>query len=411
MATKQPQLQQGSGAGLTTAAAAAAAAARAPLRPANRGPSNPAPPPAAAAAATTKAAPAPAAAAPSSKPAPSGRRAWTLDDFDVGRPLGRGKFGAVYLARERGSGFVVALKVLHKQQLAASRVEHQLRREVEIQSHLRHPNVLRLFGYFHDRERVFLILEYAAKGELYKELQRAGRFSEQRAATHVAALAGALAYCHAKHVFHRDIKPENLLVGLSGQVKIADFGWSVHAPSGRRRTLCGTLDYLPPEMVEGREHGPGVDVWGLGVLAYEFLFGGPPFEAAGHQETYRRIVRVDLRFPGEEPPQQQQAGAAAGGAGGGGGAGGAAAAGGGGAAAAGGSASAAARDFVRAMLRRDPASRLPLDEVCEHPWIVANADAAVLQLAQQQAACRRAAAAAAGAVGAAGVTGAAGAGA
>jgi aurora kinase len=274
------------------------------------------------------------------------------------------------LARERGTGFVVALKVLHKQQLAASRVEHQLRREVEIQSHLRHPNILRLFGYFHDRERVFLILEYAAKGELYKELQRSGRFSEQKAATHVAALAGALAYCHAKHVFHRDIKPENLLVGLSGQVKIADFGWSVHAPSGRRRTLCGTLDYLPPEMVEGREHGPGVDVWGLGVLAYEFLFGGPPFEAAGHQETYRRIVRVDLKFP--EAP----------------------------------AASPGARDFVRAMLRRDPASRLPLDEVCEHPWIVANADAGVLQHAQQQAAGRRAAAAAAAA--AAGAAGGAG---
>jgi aurora kinase, other len=364
--------KQGAGGGPAAAAAAAAAATtaaaaaagRAPLRPANRG--GPAP---SAAATTTHTKPAStAAAAPlatttiANKPSSdnsSGKKAWTLDDFDVGRPLGRGKFGAVYLARERQSGYVVALKVLHKQQLAASRVEHQLRREVEIQSHLRHPNILRLFGYFHDRERVFLILEYAAKGELYKELQRSGRFPETKAATHVAALAGALAYCHAKHVFHRDIKPENLLVGLGGQVKIADFGWSVHAPSGRRRTLCGTLDYLPPEMVEGREHGPGVDVWGLGVLAYEFLFGGPPFEAAGHQETYRRIVRVDLQFP--EAP----------------------------------AASTAAKDFVRAMLRRDPGARLALDAVCEHPWIVANADPAVLQHAQQQAAGRRAAAQAA----------------
>jgi aurora kinase len=351
------------------AAAAAAAAARAPLRPAARANANAAAPaagpgPSSGAAKATSSTTA-AAAAAAAQP-----RAWTLDDFDVGRPLGRGKFGAVYLARERRTGFVVALKVLHKQQLAASRVEHQLRREVEIQSHLRHPNVLRLFGYFHDRERVFLILEYAAKGELYKELQRSGRFSEPRAATHVAALAGALAYCHAKHVFHRDIKPENLLVGLSGQVKIADFGWSVHAPSGRRRTLCGTLDYLPPEMVEGREHGPGVDVWGLGVLAYEFLFGGPPFEAAGHQETYRRIVRVDLQFP--EAPAASQA----------------------------------ARDFVRAMLRRDPASRLPLDDVCEHPWIAANADPAVLQHAREQAAARRAKAAAAAAAAAGGAGGA-----
>jgi aurora kinase, other len=360
--SKQPAAAGPGPAATATGAAAATAAARAPLRPAARANAN---------APTAAAGPGPsstgaAAAKATTTTSSTQPRAWTLDDFDVGRPLGRGKFGAVYLARERRTGFVVALKVLHKQQLAASRVEHQLRREVEIQSHLRHPNILRLFGYFHDRERVFLILEYAAKGELYKELQRSGRFSEPRAATHVAALAGALAYCHAKHVFHRDIKPENLLVGLSGHVKIADFGWSVHAPSGRRRTLCGTLDYLPPEMVEGREHGPGVDVWGLGVLAYEFLFGGPPFEAAGHQETYRRIVRVDLQFP--EAP----------------------------------AVSPAARDFVRAMLRRDPAARLALDDVCEHPWIAANADPAVLQHAREQAAARRAkqaqqAAAAAGA--------------
>jgi aurora kinase len=72
--------------------------------------------------------------------------------------------------------------------------------------------------------------------------------------SYMVQLARALFYCHSKHVIHRDIKPENLLIGLSGELKIADFGWSVHAPNSRRRTLCGTLDYLPPEMVEGKEH-------------------------------------------------------------------------------------------------------------------------------------------------------------
>ena len=74
---------------------------------------------------------------------------------------------------------------------------------------------------------------------------------------------------------------------LQGELKIADFGWSVHAPNSRRQTLCGTLDYLPPEMVEGRDHDNAVDVWSLGVLCYEFLIGTPPFEAQGHSETYR----------------------------------------------------------------------------------------------------------------------------
>lgn len=271
------------------------------------------------------------------------RRQWRLSDFDIGRPLGRGKFGNVYLAREKKSGYVVALKVLFKNQLQQSNVEHQLRREIEIQSHLRHPNILRLYGYFYDESRVYLILEYAAKGELYKELQKCVRFDEQRTATYIASLANALVYCHSKHVIHRDIKPENLLLGLNGELKIADFGWSVHAPNSRRKTLCGTLDYLPPEMVEGSLHDACVDVWSLGVLCYEFLYGNPPFEAAGHSETYKRILRVDLRFPSEP------------------------------------NVSSDAKDLIQALLVKNPRERMDLSEVVRHPWISKNADPKVLQ--------------------------------
>lgn len=117
----------------------------------------------------------------------------------------------------------------------------------------------------------------------------------------MAQMTDALAYLHKKHVIHRDIKPENLLLGVNGELKIGDFGWSVHAPGNRyvlcfdipiaahfaqsltrmksrRTTLCGTLDYLPPEMVEGKDHSEKVDLWALGVLTYEFLVGVPPFE-------------------------------------------------------------------------------------------------------------------------------------
>uniref|UniRef100_A0A3Q3GRJ8 non-specific serine/threonine protein kinase n=1 Tax=Labrus bergylta TaxID=56723 RepID=A0A3Q3GRJ8_9LABR len=219
---------------------------------------------------------------------------FSIDDFDIGRPLGKGKFGNVYLARVKELQAIVALKVLFKSQMEKESVEHQLRREIEIQAHLKHPNILRFYNYFHDRKRVYLVLEYAPRGEMYKELQKCGRFDEQRTATYMEEISDALLYCHEKKVIHRDIKPENLLLGYRGELKIADFGWSVHAPSLRRRTMCGTLDYLPPEMIEGHTHSEKVDLWCIGVLCYECLIGNPPFETASHSETYKRITKVGV---------------------------------------------------------------------------------------------------------------------
>lgn len=267
-------------------------------------------------------------------------RKWSLADFEIGKPLGKGKFGHVYLARERRSNFIVALKIIYKAELEAAKVEKQLRREIEIQSHLRHPNILRLYGYFYDEKRVYLILEYAPNGELYKLLRKAGKFDEPTAARYIRQMALALGYLHGRHVIHRDIKPENILLGLQGEAKIADFGWSVHAPHTRRQTLCGTLDYLPPEMVEGREHDRLVDLWSLGVLAYEFLVGAPPFEepSGGYRATYRRIAKVDLRIPD--------------------------------------TVSSEAADLIRKLLQHDPDKRLPLEKVLRHPWIVKHANSA-----------------------------------
>ena len=243
-------------------------------------------------------------------------REWSLVSFDIGRPLGKGKFGRVYMVRTKCEPkYILALKCLYKSEIVQSKVEKQTRREIEIQQNLRHPNVLRLYGYFHDDKRIFLMLEFAGKGELYKQLSKHGCFSEKRSSRYIDQMADALSYLHSKHVIHRDIKPENLLLGINGELKIGDFGWSVHAPGNRRMTLCGTLDYLPPEMVEGREHNERVDYWALGVLTYEFLIGNPPFEDRNSVNgtcsfalqyarltctlpaTYRRIAKVDLKIP------------------------------------------------------------------------------------------------------------------
>lgn len=274
---------------------------------------------------------------------------WTLEDFEVGKPLGKGKFGRVYLARENRTKFMVALKVLFKSELRKNRVEHQLRREIEIQSHLDHDNILKLYGWFHDETRIYLILEFAPEGELYGHLTKLGKFDEKTAANYILQLCAALQHCHQNNVIHRDIKPENLLIGgrmghdKFDVLKIADFGWSVHAPSNRRKTMCGTLDYLPPEMVIGKEHDEKVDIWCLGILCYEFIVGSPPFEADGHDETYERILNSAVEFPDHV--------------------------------------SKLARHFISMILRKRPDKRTTLKKISKHPWIVANARADVENIA------------------------------
>ncbi|KIO25684.1 hypothetical protein M407DRAFT_75349 [Tulasnella calospora MUT 4182] len=264
---------------------------------------------------------------------PNPTRQWNLNDLEIGRPLGKGKFGRVYMARTQAPPkYIIALKCLYKSEIISNGVIKQARREIEIQQNLRHPNILRLYGFFHDQKRIYLMLEFAAEGEMYKQLTKQGSFSDRRSSRYIAQMADALRYLHSKKIIHRDIKPENLLIGLDGSLKIGDFGWSVHAPSQRRNTFCGTLDYLPPEMIEGKAYNEKVDHWAIGVLAYEFLCGRPPFEDKDEKATYKRIVRVRYQFPSHVSEE--------------------------------------AKDLIGKLLVYNPDKRMSLSEVLEHPWIL-----------------------------------------
>lgn len=263
-------------------------------------------------------------------------RVWRLDDFEMGNPLGEGRFGRVYMAREKTSKKIVAIKLIFKKEFRENNMIEQLKREVEIQSHLRHPNILRLYGYFHDKHRVFLVLEYAEKGELYKHLQKDGPFTEHKAASYISQIANALVYLQKKKVIHRDMKPENVLLSSDDKIKISDFGWAIHTPdtSQRRMTFCGTPDYLAPEMIKDSGYDQKIDSWALGVLCYEFLVGEPPFMVEDLRETYQKIATVDYKIPNQISSE--------------------------------------AKNLISSLLQSDPEKRLPLDHVTTHPWILKN---------------------------------------
>jgi len=259
---------------------------------------------------------------------------WSLKDFQIGTPLGRGKFGRVYLAREKNTHYMVAIKLLIKSELLKHAMQHQVIREIEIQTRLNHPNILPLFTYFNDEKRIYLVLEFACHGELFRHLQDQPnhRFTEPIAAKFIDQVADAIDYCHKNKVIHRDIKPENLLLTAKGDIMLADFGWSVHAPVSKRKTMCGTVDYLPPEMIENRPYNEKVDYWCVGVLCYELIVGKPPFESSSQNATFERIKKVDIKWP----PFM----------------------------------SAPARDLISKLLKYNPNERINMVETRSHPWIM-----------------------------------------
>ena len=198
----------------------------------------------------------------------------------------------MYLARHRETKAIVAIKMITKKQIVNNDIVFQLRREIEIHSHLKHPNILAMHGFFYDDKRIYIILDFAPYGELYKILQNEGKFSEERAARYIFQVIQALNYTHKNKIIHRDIKPENILLSIDDEIKVTDYGWSVHVADStkRRRTYCGTPDYICPEIALQKDYDFRLDLWCLGVLTYEFAAGFAPFsECCDRKDMVRKI--------------------------------------------------------------------------------------------------------------------------
>ncbi|KDN53168.1 protein kinase A, partial [Tilletiaria anomala UBC 951] len=218
-----------------------------------------------------------------------------LDHFDVVDEVGTGTFGKVLLVKLKGASpaeprSYFAVKVLRKQDVIRSRqVEHTLS-EKDVLAHVSHPFLVNLYSSFQDGLNCYMLMEFVPGGEIFAHLRQAKRFTADAARFYVCNIVLALEHLHARDIAYRDLKPENLLLRADGYVKLADFGFAKQVVD-RAWTLCGTPEYLAPEIIQSSGHGKAVDYWSLGVLLFEMLAGYPPFYAGSPLEVYEKILQ------------------------------------------------------------------------------------------------------------------------
>ena len=240
---------------------------------------------------------------------PAGRdeinRKMSAADFEPLRCLGKGTFGTVILVRHIATGRLYAQKQFRKASLTVHKklIEQTKTERTILESVNSHPFVVKLYYAFQDHEKLYLILEYAQGGELFTHLVVERMFSEDVAAFYMAEVILALEHLHRNvGIVYRDLKPENVLLDSDGHVLLTDFGLSKVAvdggdPDRRCRSILGTVEYMAPEVVQGKSYGTAVDWWSLGALGFDLMTGSPPFRGGNHAKIQEKIVKQKLALP------------------------------------------------------------------------------------------------------------------
>ncbi|XWS25738.1 hypothetical protein CRYUN_Cryun27aG0093300 [Craigia yunnanensis] len=250
----------------------------------------------------------------------------TIDDFEIIKPISRGAFGKVFLARKRITGDLFAIKVLKKLDMIRKNDIERILSERNILIAVRNPFVVRFFYSFTCRDNLYLVMEYLNGGDLYSLLRKVECLEEEVARTYIAELVLALEYLHSLGIVHRDLKPDNILIAHDGHIKLTDFGLSKiglinntidlsgpettgttpldacnlqsqQTEDRNRHSAVGTPDYLAPEILLGTEHGYAADWWSVGIILFELITGIPPFTAEHPEIIFDNILNRKIPWP------------------------------------------------------------------------------------------------------------------
>jgi serine/threonine protein kinase len=220
--------------------------------------------------------------------------------IEIIEKLGYGTFGRVKLCKIEGEYF--AIKIMKKVEIIRQdQIEH-VRSEREVLQLCKHPFIVSFKASFQDEYNIYMLYEYICGGELFTRLSKDGRFSNDVTLFYISEVVSAILYLHQKGIVYRDLKPENLMISQDGHLKIIDMGFAKQLRGGRTYTMCGTPEYIAPEVLSDRKgevgYGTSVDYWGIGILIYELLAGRPPFFARDDPSAiYDKILKGVIYFP------------------------------------------------------------------------------------------------------------------
>uniref|UniRef100_A0A0N4ZTF7 Serine/threonine-protein kinase PLK n=1 Tax=Parastrongyloides trichosuri TaxID=131310 RepID=A0A0N4ZTF7_PARTI len=216
-----------------------------------------------------------------------------------GKFLGKGGFARCYELKECEKGCVFAGKIISKSLLKENHQRKKMNQEVEIHSNLNHKNIVNIFQFFEDVDHIYLVLELCSNKTLMELHLRRKIVTDPEARYFIKQVVDGVAYLHERGIIHRDLKLGNLFLSDMMDVKIGDFGLAtiIQSSDERRKTFCGTPNYIAPEVLTKTGHSLEVDIWAIGCVLYTLLVGKPPFETSNIKETYTRIKNNQFSIP------------------------------------------------------------------------------------------------------------------
>jgi len=251
------------------------------------------------------------------------------------KQLGSGSFGRVFLVSHNETKKLFAQKVIDKRKLLMSYGKLDIiYNEINIHSKLDHENIIKLYNFSEDNENINIIMEYAPNGNLYDLLSKEKTgFSEYQTFEYFIQVVNAVYYLHNNNIIHRDIKPENILLGENNKIKLCDFGWAKELTLENRSTFCGTVEYMAPEIVGSENYDYGVDIWSLGILLYELLYGHSPFKANNTKNVILNIKSHELTYDDNKKVSKS------------------------------------CKDLIQKLLNNNPQKRYKIKDILEHPFV------------------------------------------